>query len=91
MADIAVARAIARGARAADRDLMFLAVTGTELARAGESEGLETVHEVYADRGYTDDGHLAPRGTEGAVLHDVDKVASRVMATRPAPRTWHAL
>ncbi len=80
MSDIAVARAIARGAKAADRDLIFLAVTGTELARAGESEGLETVHEVYADRAYTDDGHLAPRGIEGAVLHDVDEVAARVAA-----------
>ena len=80
MADTETARAIARGARAIDRDLMFLAIAGTELQRAGEAEGLATVHEIYVDRGYTDEGYLAPRGTPGAVLHDADAAAERAAA-----------
>ena len=80
MSDAETARAIARGARAVGRDLAFLAIAGTELQRAGEAEGLRTVHEIYADRGYTDDGHLAPRSVEGAVLHDADAAAARAAA-----------
>ncbi len=80
MTDAGVARVIARGAKAVDRTLFFLAVAGTELARAGDAEGLATVPEVYADRGYTDDGHLAPRSQPGAVLGDATKAAERVVA-----------
>lgn len=80
MKEQGVARAIARAARAVDRRLAFLAVAATELQRAGEDEGLETVPEIYADRGYTDEGHLAPRQTEGAVLHDADAAAERAAA-----------
>ena len=80
MSDAAVARAIARGAKAVDPNLMFLAIAGTELQRAGETEGLQTAHEIYADRGYTDDGHLVSRSAEGAVLQDADLAAERAAA-----------
>ena len=80
MSEAGPARAIARATRAVDRDLAFLAVAGTELARAGEAEGLRTVREIYADRGYTDDGHLVPRSAEGAALHDPDEAAVRAAA-----------
>ncbi len=80
MSDEATARAIARGSRAVDRDLAFLAVAGTALARAGEVECLRTFHEIYSDRGYTDEGHLAPRGAEGAVLHEAEAAAARAAA-----------
>ncbi len=80
MADEAIARAIARATRAVEPRLAFLAVAGTALERAGEAEGLATVREIYADRGYTDDGHLAPRTMPGAVLHDAAEAAERVVA-----------
>ena len=80
MADADVARAIARATKAVDPALAFLAVAGTELERGGRAEGLTTISEVYADRGYTDDGHLAPRGTPGAVLHDAAAAADRAVA-----------
>lgn len=77
MRDAGLAAAIARASRAVDPALAFLAVAGTELERAGETAGLRTVREIYADRGYTDEGHLAPRSAEGAVLHDCAEAASR--------------
>ena len=80
MADADVARAIAHATRAVDPALVFLAIAGTELERAGEAEGLTTIQEVFADRGYTDDGHLAPRAMEGAVLHDAAAAADRAAA-----------
>ena len=80
MADRGVARAIARAVRGVDRALAFLAIAGTELEHAGAAEGLATVREVYADRGYTDAGHLLPRAAEGAVLHDAGHAAARAVA-----------
>lgn len=80
MTDGGLARAIARATKAVDPTLMFLAVAGTELDRAGVAEGLKTVREVFADRGYTEDGHLAPRSAAGAVLHDAGEAAERAVA-----------
>lgn len=80
MADAGVARAIARATKAVDPALVFLAVAGTALEQAGNAEGLTTRREIFADRGYTDDGHLAPRTQEGAVLHDADAAAERAAA-----------
>ena len=75
-----VARAIARATKAVDPQLIFLAVAGTELERAGWAEGLAVAREIYADRGYGDDGLLLPRGKPGAVLHDPAAIATRVLA-----------
>ncbi len=80
MADAGVSRAIARATRAVDPSLAFLAIAGTQLERAGASEDLNTVCEIYADRGYSDDGHLLPRAAEGAVLHDAAAAAERAAA-----------
>ena len=79
MSETGIARAIARATRAVDANLAFLAVSGTELERAGSAEGLRTIAEIYADRGYTDSGHLAPRAMPGAVLHDRDEAAARAV------------
>ena len=75
-----VARAIARATKAVDPQLIFLTVAGTELERAGWAEGLAVAREIYADRGYGDDGLLLPRGKPGAVLHDPAAIATRVLA-----------
>jgi len=45
------------------------------LAKGG---GLTVYEEVFADRGYQDDGTLIPRSEEGAVLDDVDLVRKNV-------------
>lgn len=79
MVDASLAAAIARASKSVDPDLSFLAVAGTALERAGEAAGLRTVREIYADRGYTDDGHLAPRTHAGAVLHDPVEAADRAV------------
>ena len=79
MGDEGLARAIARASRAVDRGLAFLAVAGTALQKGGEAVGLRTIPEVYADRGYTDEGLLAPRAEPGAVIHDPAKAAARVV------------
>jgi len=79
-ADADIARAIARATKAVDARLIFLAIAGTELERAGIAEGLAVAREIYADRGYGGDGMLLPRGQAGALLHDPEAVAARVLS-----------
>ena len=60
--------------------LPFSSSQKSALEQAGVAERLNIVSEIFADRGYTDRGLLLPRGQEGAVLHDADAVAERVLA-----------
>lgn len=80
MEDEDVARAIARAVCAVDRNLAFLAVARSALERAGAAEGLKVVSEIFADRAYDDHGLLVARSEQGAVLHDCETVAERVLA-----------
>ena len=74
-----IARAIARATKIVDPQLVFLAVAGTQLERAGAEAGLAVAREIFADRGYGEDGQLLPRGQDGAVLHDPQIIAARVL------------
>jgi 5-oxoprolinase (ATP-hydrolysing) subunit A len=78
--EASIARAVARATKIVAPQLVFLAIAGTELERAGVAEGLAVAREIYADRGYDDDGLLLPRGQAGAVLHDPETIAARVVA-----------
>jgi UPF0271 protein len=77
--DTMIAKAVARAAKAVDPNLVFLAIAGTELERAGEKENLAVAREIFADRAYTDEGLLVSRALEGAVIHDADHAAQRVL------------
>ena len=66
--DAAMATTIARAVRAVDPDLILLAPALSQLAIAGRAVGLRVADEVFADRAYTDQGHLVPRHQPGAVL-----------------------
>lgn len=74
-----VADAIARAIHAVDPSLAFLAIACSEQVLAGEAQRLRTIAEAFADRAYTEDGRLAPRGEPGAVLVDSDEIARRAL------------
>jgi UPF0271 protein len=76
--DAAVSRAIAEAVKSVDPGLWLVALAGSELAAAGRAAGLRTVEEAFADRGYSPDGKLLPRGSPGALLTDPDAVAERI-------------
>ncbi|WP_374544718.1 LamB/YcsF family protein [Rhodoblastus sp.] len=82
--DPALAAAIARAARAYDRDLILLAPAHSRLAEAGLAAGLTVAIEIFADRAYDDDGALAPRGEPGAVLHGSAACRAHVAAVLAA-------
>ncbi|HUB63316.1 MAG TPA: 5-oxoprolinase subunit PxpA [Methylocella sp.] len=78
--DPTIAAAIARAVKMTASDLRLLVPAGTELETAGLTLGLKVAREIYADRAYTDAGQLVGRSNPGAVLHDVEETAARVLA-----------
>lgn len=74
-----VAAAIAVAVRDLPGKLMLLAISGTELEVQGRKAGIPVVAEVFADRAYQADGRLVPRSTAGAVLHDPEVAAARML------------
>lgn len=75
----AQARAVVGAVRDYDPSLPVLGLPGSELLTAAEAAGLRAVPEFFVDRGYTPDGALVPRSEPGALLHDPDEVAARVL------------
>jgi 5-oxoprolinase (ATP-hydrolysing) subunit A len=74
-----LAEAIARAIRSVDSRLILFAPDNTELARAGEAQGLQVAREVFADRNYLSDGWLVPRTRTDALLTDPVEAAKRVL------------
>jgi UPF0271 protein len=77
--DRPTALAIGRAIAAVDRELIYVVMAGTELERAAHELGLRMAREIYADRAYADNGNLVSRKLEGAVIHDADLAADRVL------------
>ncbi|WP_127091981.1 LamB/YcsF family protein [Aquabacter cavernae] len=78
-ADPAAATAVARATRAVSADLGILAISGTALEGAGRDAGLAVFSEIFADRAYLANGQLVPRSREGAVIHDAEAAARRLV------------
>ncbi|WP_198968908.1 LamB/YcsF family protein [Xylophilus sp. ASV27] len=66
--------------RAADPGLVLVALAGSPLIAWAREAGLSVVAEAFADRGYTPEGALVSRREPGAVLHDVDQIAERMLS-----------
>ena len=82
MRDEATAKAVAEAVASFDPSLplVVLAGSGGEVMRTQASTlGLTTVGEAFPDRGYLANGQLAPRGLEGAILDDPERVAERAV------------
>lgn len=62
-----------------DPGLTLLALAGSALIDRARARGLTVVAEAFADRAYNDDGTLVSRRLPGAVLHDADEVAERML------------
>ena len=73
------AQAVVDAVKAVDPALPILAMPNSEILTRADAAGLRGVPEAFADRAYTSDGRLASRSLPGAVLHDADEVAQRVL------------
>ncbi|MDG6095106.1 LamB/YcsF family protein [Acetobacter sp. AN02] len=77
-ADQELADRLARVIAQIDPDLVMLAMEGQPIDLAARKAGLRVRSLFLADRAYQANGALVPRGLEGAVIHDLDKVKERV-------------
>ena len=74
-----LAAAIARAVAVFDPMLLLFGLPGSEILKAGRSEGLRVAAEVFADRAYEPDGSLASRRKPGSVIHDPEMVVERAV------------
>ncbi len=77
VADADVAAASVRAIRGVDASLACLAIAHGKQEQLASDAGLRTYSEVYADRGYQDDGSLMPRARPGAFVHDPAEAVER--------------
>ena len=78
--DAEIAAAIARGIRAADRDLIFVANACSEMVTAGRAAGLRVAEEAYVDRTYDDSGLMTSRTQADAIIRDPAVAARQVVS-----------
>ena len=60
-------------------EVAILAQAVTPLEDAARASGAKVIREVFADREYNADGTLVARAIDGAVIHDEDRAAQRVL------------
>ncbi len=56
-----------------------MALSGSYMAQEGKRRGIPVIQEVFADRGYTDEGTLVPRSEPGAFIKDPDEALQRIL------------
>ncbi len=79
--DADMARACYEAALGAAPDLIIMVMAGTAQAEAARALGCPTASEIFADRAYNDDLTLVDRSQPGAVLHDAEEAAARILDT----------
>jgi UPF0271 protein len=78
-ADRGVAAGIVAAIKGLDPQLAVLAISGTMLEQVAREQGVAAYSEVFADRAYQPNGQLVPRSQPGAVLHDAQEAANRLV------------
>lgn len=77
--DAVMALNMVKAVKAFDPAVILLAPAGSQLDIAGRNVGLRVAGEIFADRAYTDQGHLVPRSQPGAVLTDKAACVAHVL------------
>lgn len=67
------------GIKAIDPSLVLMALAGAPIVEQAREAGLNVVCEAFADRAYNVDGSLVNRRFEGAVIHDPEVIAERML------------
>ncbi len=77
--DAGLARACYAAALDLDPDLIVMVLAGTQQEAAVRDLGCAWAGEIFADRAYNDDATLVDRSKEGAVIHDPEEAARRMV------------
>ncbi len=73
------AMAIGRAIKAVDPNLIYVALSGSQMEIAAEKLGLRLAREGFCDRLYEDDGNLTSRKVPGSVIKDPVQAATQVV------------
>jgi UPF0271 protein len=78
--DEALSEAMARAVRDLGGNLILYALSNSLMMHIAKTQGLQVAGEVFADRGYSDDGTLAPRDRPGGMIEDASQAVERALA-----------
>ena len=76
--DPALSEAMARAAKDLGGVILY-ALSNSKMMQTAQALGVPVCGEVFADRGYADDGTLAPRGRPGAMIEDAQEAVQRAL------------
>ncbi|MBP2234044.1 UPF0271 protein [Sinorhizobium kostiense] len=71
--------AVVEAIKAVDPTLVLMGLANAPILELARKAGLSVVAEAFADRAYTPEGHLVSRREAGAVLHDAQAIARRML------------
>ena len=74
-----LASIIAKSIIQANKDLIFLVPTGSEMEKAGKKLNMKVAAEIFADRNYEDDGNLVSRSKPNALITDPEVAKQHVI------------
>ncbi|MEK3764445.1 MULTISPECIES: LamB/YcsF family protein [unclassified Solibacillus] len=74
-----ISKAIAQAVYDISPKLILYGLASSELTKAGEKIGLKTVHEVFADRTYQQDGTLTKRNESNALITDEKRAIAQII------------
>ncbi|MEZ5856703.1 MAG: 5-oxoprolinase subunit PxpA [Hyphomicrobiaceae bacterium] len=77
--DEGYAMALGRAIKAVDDSIIYVALAGSEMAKAAERLGLRLAREGFADRQYEEDGNLASRAIAGTVYREPEKALAQAL------------
>jgi UPF0271 protein len=78
--DEGLSQAMARAVKDLGGGVILYALSGSKSLSIAKTAGVHVAGEVFADRGYADDGTLTPRGKPGAMIEDANVAAERALA-----------
>src|SRR5258705_7776443 len=78
--DEALSEAMVRAIKDLGSGILLYALSGSKTLEIGKKTGVGVCGEVFADRGYSDDGTLAPRDKPGGMIEDAAASVKQVLA-----------
>ena len=77
--DYELAKVIAESIIYANKELIFLVPTGSQMEKAGKKLSMKIAAEIFADRNYEDDGNLVSRAKKNALITDPEAAKKHVI------------
>jgi UPF0271 protein len=77
--DDALSEAIVRAVKDLGGDTLLYALAGSRMMVLAATHGVKAIAEVFADRGYEDDGTLAPRDAPGGMIEEAEKSVAQAL------------